>query len=188
MLKPHEGNLIYSTISPRVYEAALLGTPMILFPGRYSGILKAGQHYIPLAKDFSNFDDVINKLKDNAYLQNLANRTYADLIASERYSAEVLAQLVETHLLEEMNCSALKLTAKKLELQPIAGVIQHIAQIKQQYKSVNTFKYVLAEIKFIIVNFFKLLTNRNHTEKSRWQALYCGARRYCVYLFARIRA
>lgn len=188
VLKPYEGNLIYSTISPRVFEAALLGTPMILFPGRYSGILKAEQHYIPLEKDFSNFDDIINKLKDDDYLQNLADRCYADLIASERYSAEVLAQLVETHLLEEMNRSALKLTAKNLELQPIAGVIQHIAQIKQQYKSTNTLKYILAEVKFILANFLKLLTNRNHTEKSRWQALYFGARRYCVYLFARIRS
>ena len=33
VLKPHDGKLIYSGISPRVFEAAALKTPLIMFPG-----------------------------------------------------------------------------------------------------------------------------------------------------------
>ena len=45
-------------ISPRVFEAAAMHTPMILFSGRYSDLLQPGEHFIQLKKDFSNVDFV----------------------------------------------------------------------------------------------------------------------------------
>jgi glycosyltransferase involved in cell wall biosynthesis len=38
---------IYSALSPRIFEAALAGTCQVLAPGRYMGILRPGEHYIP---------------------------------------------------------------------------------------------------------------------------------------------
>lgn len=86
VLRPHEGNILYNTISPRVFEAAALKTPLIMFPGKYSGIVAPWDHYIPLEPDFSNMADVADKIKDTAYLQDMADRTYRDIIATGAYS------------------------------------------------------------------------------------------------------
>ena len=44
---------------------------MILFEGSYSGIIKPDEHFIMLKKDFSNFDNVLKKSKDDNYLKTL---------------------------------------------------------------------------------------------------------------------
>ena len=74
-----EGSLRLHQISPRCFEAAALRTPMVLFEGKYSGILLPHRHYIPLKKDFSNFDYVVSRLKDHSYLQELADRTFKEV-------------------------------------------------------------------------------------------------------------
>lgn len=179
LLHKNEGNLVYSAISPRAYEAAAMGTPMILFPGRYSDVLKADKHYIPLAKDFSNFSDIVKKLNDDNYLQELADNTYEDLIASGNYSAEKLGEIVEECLLADI---------KQAEQKASAIVKQHIQTTKQKYQKHNKRKYFIAEVAFVFRNFMSLLANRNHTENNRWRALYFGARRYLVYFFARAKS
>ncbi|HWP27388.1 MAG TPA: hypothetical protein VNL39_13690 [Xanthobacteraceae bacterium] len=95
VLAPFEGNLMYNTMSPRIFEAAALRTPMIMFPGWYNGVVEPERHYIVLEKDFSNFADVAERLRDDAYLQALAERTHADLIASGKYSARTFAVTVD---------------------------------------------------------------------------------------------
>jgi hypothetical protein len=86
VLEPYEGNVVVHVISPRVFEAASLGTVLVMFPGDYSGVVAAGEHYIPLEKDFSNMDDVVAKLKDDDYIAQMSSRTYHDLIRSGRWS------------------------------------------------------------------------------------------------------
>ena len=86
VLLPYEGNVTVSVVSPRVFEAASLGTAMIMFPGRYSGVVAAGEHYISLAKDFSNMAEVVEKLRDDALVGAMTARAYADLIQSGRWS------------------------------------------------------------------------------------------------------
>jgi hypothetical protein len=73
-------------VSPRVFEAAAMRTPMILFEGRYSGVLTPEVHYIALKKDFSNIDDVLRRLDDLPALEAMAESAYTDLVASGRYS------------------------------------------------------------------------------------------------------
>lgn len=86
ILAPHEDRPRHATISPRIFEAAALRTALVLFPGGYSGIVRSGDHYIPLSPDFSNFDEVASLLRDERYLQELTERTWRDLVASGRYS------------------------------------------------------------------------------------------------------
>jgi hypothetical protein len=81
-----EGRIPYRTISPRHFEASALRITQILFEGRYSGILQAGRHYIPLKKDFSNFDDCIRMFQDKALRHELTEQAYRDIIASGKYS------------------------------------------------------------------------------------------------------
>lgn len=86
LLQPWEGNIPYRTISPRHFEAAAFRVTQILYEGRYSGILEPMVHYLPLRKDFSNFDEVIGLFKDPEVRRSVTDRAYADLIASGRYS------------------------------------------------------------------------------------------------------
>jgi hypothetical protein len=86
VLRPYEGNVVVNVISPRVFEAAALGTGLVMFPGEYSGIAVAGDHYIPLAKDFSNMDEVVEKLKDVEFMSGLTERANEDLVRSGRWS------------------------------------------------------------------------------------------------------
>jgi hypothetical protein len=86
VLKPFEGNVVTNVISPRVFEAVSLGAALIMFPGRYSDVIKAGEHYIPLEKDFSNMDEVVARLRDDDHVKRLTQRTYDHLIKSDNYS------------------------------------------------------------------------------------------------------
>ena len=86
LLEPWEGNIPYRTISPRHFEAAAFRVTQILFEGRYSGILEPMVHYLPLRKDFSNFEEVIGLFRNPEVRRSLTDRAYADLIASGRYS------------------------------------------------------------------------------------------------------
>jgi len=86
VLEPYEGNVVVNVISPRVFEAAALGTALVMFPGRYSGVVTAGRHYIQLEKDFSNMDEVVAQLRDDAQVRELTARAREDLIDSGRWS------------------------------------------------------------------------------------------------------
>jgi hypothetical protein len=86
ILAPYEGNVVISVVSPRVFEAAALNTALVLFPGHHSGVIEPWEHYVPLEKDFSNFAQVADLLHQPDVLQGMADRTYADLVTSGRYS------------------------------------------------------------------------------------------------------
>ena len=73
-------------ISPRCFEAVALGTGLILFPGNYSGILRPHEHYLPLQKDFSNLDEILNTLHSENLMQEMISRARKDLIESGKYS------------------------------------------------------------------------------------------------------
>jgi hypothetical protein len=86
VLAPWENNIPYRTISPRHFEAAAFRVCQILFEGRYSGIMHPMVHYIPLKKDFSNWDEVVARFSDASLRRRLTERAYQDLIGSGRYT------------------------------------------------------------------------------------------------------
>jgi hypothetical protein len=83
-----EGRIKMNQISPRIFEAVAFRTALILFEGTYSGVVHPHVHYIPLKKDFSNVDEVFQKLNDVKYLEGLTERAYTDIIGSGKYSYE----------------------------------------------------------------------------------------------------
>lgn len=97
-LAPYEGSLKLHQISPRCFEAAALRTPMVLFEGAYSGVLEPERHFVVLKKDFSNFDDVVFKLRDHASLQAMADRTYEEVAMNSRWSYRSFIQQVDSAL------------------------------------------------------------------------------------------
>jgi hypothetical protein len=72
-------------ISPKMFEAISLRTALILFEGEYSGILEPERHYLPLRKDYSNFDTIADKLEDVSFLESMTARAFDDIVASGRF-------------------------------------------------------------------------------------------------------
>jgi hypothetical protein len=95
-----EGNVYYRTISPRHFEGAALRNCQILFEGRYSGVMEPMVHYIPLRKDFSNIDEVIERFQDPALRRELTEKAHRDLIASGRYSYRALIESFDEDMVE----------------------------------------------------------------------------------------
>lgn len=81
-----EGKIYLNTVSPRVFEAAALRVVMVLFVGEYSGLLKPMRHYIPLEKDFSNIDFVIQCLQDEKLMQSIADSCFEEIANNPKYS------------------------------------------------------------------------------------------------------
>lgn len=73
-------------ISPRIFECAIMRTPMVLFRGRYSDAIEPGEHYIALEKDFSNLESVLQRLSDLPALEAMTQRAFYHLVGSGRYS------------------------------------------------------------------------------------------------------
>ena len=98
ILLPWEDNIYYRTISPRIFECAAFRTCMILFEGRYNDMLKPMHHYIPLKKDFSNFNDVLNIFNNSEERDRLTENAYKDLIESGKYSYKNFIGQFDGHL------------------------------------------------------------------------------------------
>lgn len=134
ILGPYEDNTRVTAISPRIFEAAALRTALILFPGEYSGIVKPWVHYIPLAKDFSNMDEVVACLRDSEFLEELTERTYRDLVASGRYGQSVLsrefAEAVSRYGVARGRRPAIRYQLARLE-QPCAVAMQRARRAVQ---------------------------------------------------------
>jgi hypothetical protein len=106
LTRAHEGNVVINTASPRLFEAAALRTAMVLFPGDYSGVVAPWEHYVPLEKDFSNIEAVVERIRDTGFLEELVARTYDDLIASGRYSLHALVREFDSVVAERSQTMA----------------------------------------------------------------------------------
>jgi hypothetical protein len=100
VLVKYEDHIPIRTISPRHFEAAALRVCQILFEGEYGGILKPMLHYIPLKKDFSNFDEVIAAFTSPEIRNRITQTAYQDLIASGKYSYRTLVGHFDDLMLE----------------------------------------------------------------------------------------
>ncbi len=95
-----DGNIPYRTLGPRHFEAAAFRVCQILYEGEYSGAMQPMIHYIPLAKDFSNFNEVMAALGDPEQRRRITDRAHRDLIASGRYSYATFVAQVDQELLD----------------------------------------------------------------------------------------
>jgi hypothetical protein len=111
LLTTYEGSLELHQISPRCFEAAALKTPMVLFEGKYSGVLIPGRHFIVLNKDFSNICEVLAKLKDHTYLQKLADITFEEVALNPKWSYRAFIRDIDNHLENAVKQKSFKLTS-----------------------------------------------------------------------------
>jgi len=101
----HEGLVKMNQISPKFFEAIMLGTALVCFPGTYSGILLKNEHFIQIERDFSNMDEVLDKLHDVKFLEGLTERAYIDIIAPQKYSYRTFVRSFDDWLDERVPTS-----------------------------------------------------------------------------------
>lgn len=93
-----DGELKLFAVSPRHLEACATRTAQALVEGAYGGILQAGVHYLPIAKDFSNVNEVLTDMSNEELRTRLADRAHTDIVGSDRFTypafvRELLASL-----------------------------------------------------------------------------------------------
>jgi hypothetical protein len=97
-LAGHDGVLCMNQVSPRIFEAVALRTALVLFEGTYSGVVIPDVHFIPLKKDFSNIDEVLDRLRDTHELEAMTERAWGDVVGSGRYSYRTFVELFDDHV------------------------------------------------------------------------------------------
>ena len=66
----------WRALTGKVIEAMGTKTINILVDGDYGPLLKPDEHYIPLKKNFSNFEECIEKVKDKNYFYKITENSY----------------------------------------------------------------------------------------------------------------
>jgi hypothetical protein len=90
-----DGRLQLFAISPRHLEACATRTCQVLVEGAYSGVLKAGEHYIAIRPDLSNLSDVLDQIESDEQRERITDAAYRDVVASGRYGYGHLVSEVE---------------------------------------------------------------------------------------------
>lgn len=80
-------------ISSRHFDAIGCRSVQIMFEGEFNGILRAGEHYLALAPDFSNLDNVLEQLRDVEQMQRMADQVLEYVMAEHSYAVR-MRQLV----------------------------------------------------------------------------------------------
>jgi hypothetical protein len=93
-----EGRIRLNQISPRSFEAAALGTLMLLYPGHYSGILKPWRHYVPLEKDHSNMPEVAAAIHDRQTWERITGDARQEIALNPQYSFRAMVEKVDDGL------------------------------------------------------------------------------------------
>ncbi len=83
---------------PKIFECAMTKTCQILMEDDYQGILVPGVDFIQIARDFSNLQQVIERLKDKTYCAEIAQRCYEHIVAAEKYTYRSFAQILQADL------------------------------------------------------------------------------------------
>jgi hypothetical protein len=89
-----DGNIRLFALSPRHLEACITRTCQIMLEGEYNGILKPGQHFIEIKRDFSNLEEVIATVKADSFRSTIVERAYKEIIESGEYSYANFAKFV----------------------------------------------------------------------------------------------
>ncbi len=89
-----DGQFALFALSPRHLEACATRTCQILVEGEYNGVLQPWKHYIPVRKDFSDIDDVLEVVRRDDRRAEIVEVAYRDVVASGRYTYKAFAQFV----------------------------------------------------------------------------------------------
>ena len=58
----------------------------------YRGEFKPWDHYIPLEEVFTNWNEIVILLRDDHYLQDLADRAFSEIVESGRWDRKLFVE------------------------------------------------------------------------------------------------
>jgi hypothetical protein len=93
----------YAAVSPRIFEAASLGTCQILPPSNYLDVLEPWKHYLPLELDMSNANQIVEAMKDLERCQVIADQAKTALVESKKFDYSNFVQIATNGFLDEQN-------------------------------------------------------------------------------------
>ena len=76
---------VFDMVSPRMFEAATLGSCQILVEGCYLPEMRPGTHYVELKHDLSNIEEVIALVTDEKIAQLCASNFFDNVIRPSKY-------------------------------------------------------------------------------------------------------
>lgn len=80
-----DNKYVFAGVSPRLFEAAALGTCQILLRDEYVGGIEAYKDYIPLDNDLSNIEEVFDLMRDEDACKSMIASCYDKLIGSNQF-------------------------------------------------------------------------------------------------------
>ena len=83
-----DGKYLFSALSPRNFEACLSNTVQIALHGKYSGIMNPIDHYIPMQRDCSNIDEVLDMIKDYSYVKQVQRNAKENILGWDELRVE----------------------------------------------------------------------------------------------------
>ena len=81
-----DGEFGLVALSPRHLEAVATRTCQVLIDGEYDGVLEPGRHFIPLRRDFSNLDEVLETMRRDEDRERIVETAYREIVASGDWS------------------------------------------------------------------------------------------------------
>lgn len=96
--RDHEIRL--ACLSPRHLEACVAQTCQVLVEGKYNGVLRPWEHYIPIKSDYGNVDEALDALQDDALVERIVKRAYEDVVASGRWSYRTFVRDIEESIID----------------------------------------------------------------------------------------
>ncbi len=86
LVKPQ---IYFKCISSRNFDAIGTKTIQILLEGRYNDILKPNEHYLSLKKDYSNFKEILEYIKDNNKVKKITEQALSFVKQNHLYKNRV---------------------------------------------------------------------------------------------------
>ena len=99
---------LMNQVSPKIFEAIASRTVLVLFEGEYSGVIKPGVHFIALNKNGNNISEVVDLILNGAYLDEMADRAWNDVIVTGKYSYQAFVDLVDNELERSVGISKIR--------------------------------------------------------------------------------
>jgi hypothetical protein len=172
LVEARDKEISMGQISPRVFECAVMRTPMILLRGRYSDAIEPETHYIALEKDFSNADDVLRQLRDLPALSAMAERAHDHLVGSGNFGykalLEKLKQRIERYLSQTTETVMVQTEMTFPETDPRLKILtEHLSPYPRGQEEFNTLQRRLTGLVYA-------------AEVARIDTFYSDAIRGCV--------
>lgn len=89
-------------VSPRIFEMAASRTIMILYEGAYSDVLEPNRHFLPLQKDHCNLPEIIAKLRDDDFIDEMADRVKSEIIDTGKYGYQQFVSMFDQELRDQL--------------------------------------------------------------------------------------